>query len=464
MQEKGILKKSAMLVALSAGVGFLGVRAGLSPHQATAIAIFSISMLGTLFFWSFRLTFAFLGTSVLLLTKTIDMEHIIKFASLEIILFLIGMMVLVGLLKSSGFFAWIVTLILRIKNLTADKFVILISAISALLACAVDEVTAIIFIAAAIFEICDYFEVEPTPFLMIAIFATNIGSAGTVLGNPIGILIATKSGLTFEDFIVKAFPVMIVCILTLVGIVRLWYRKQFMQLDDKIKHIGRSGMPKPIIIPPGKDLKISLAIFGATILAIALHHRLEVLLDLQPNTVLLVLPLISSGLVMAWKRQKARDFIEKDVEWWTLLFFMLLFAQAGTLKFTGASDVLAQKIVSAMTHNISALTGVILWISAVGSSILDNVVLVSAIIPVVQGFQGLGVNIQPLWWALLFGGCFGGNITLVGSTANIVALGLLEKEENIHMTFFRWFWIGLIVGTVTTAIAWMALIFLPIYH
>jgi Na+/H+ antiporter NhaD/arsenite permease-like protein len=83
---------------------------------------------------------------------------------------------------------------------------------------------------------------------------------------------------------------------------------------------------------------------------------------------------------------------------------------------------------------------------------------------VVQRFKDMGENIHPLWWALLFGGCFGGNITLVGSTANIVALGLLEKEEGIHMTFFRWFWIGLIVGVVTTVIAWVALLIFPMYR
>lgn len=95
---------------------------------------------------------------------------------------------------------------------------------------------------------------------------------------------------------------------------------------------------------------------------------------------------------------------------------------------------------------------------------LDNVVLVAAVIPIVQGFEGLGVGVQPLWWALLFGGCFGGNITLIGSTANIVALGLLEKERNIHMTFLRWVGIGLVVGITTTAIAWIALLALPMYR
>lgn len=465
MQEKNILSRSVILVTVSALIGMSARQAGLTYHQAMSIAIFMVSILGTLFFWSFRLTFAFLGTSILLITKSVDLEHLVKFASLEVILFLVGMMVLVGLLKNSGVFAWIVTIILRIRKLTAEKFLVIISLVSALLACAVDEVTAIIFVAAAIFEICDYFEVDPTPFLMVAIFATNVGSCGTVLGNPIGILIATKSGLTFEDFIIKAFPIMLVCLAALMLIVRVWFRKDMIKLDEKIKALGKDGATaRPISIPPGHDLKISLIIFGATILAIAFHHRLEILWDLAPNTVLLILPLISSGLVMAWKRKEARGFIEKDVEWWTLLFFMLLFAQAGTLKFTGAADAVAQRVAHMATNSVPALTGMILWIAAIGSSVLDNVVLVAALIPVVQGFQGLGASIQPLWWALLFGGCLGGNITLVGSTANIVALGLLEKEEGIHMTFFRWFWIGLIVGVVTTFIAWIALLVFPFYR
>ncbi|MCM8778942.1 MAG: anion permease, partial [Candidatus Omnitrophica bacterium] len=100
------------------------------------------------------------------------------------------------------------------------------------------------------------------------------------------------------------------------------------------------------------------------------------------------------------------------------------------------------------------LTGCLLWLSCFGSSILDNVVLVAAFIPVVQGFASLGFSLRPLWWALLFGACYGGNITLVGSTANIVALGLLEKEKEIRIKFLQWLGIGLIVGIVTTALAW----------
>ncbi|MCX5702024.1 MAG: SLC13 family permease, partial [Candidatus Omnitrophica bacterium] len=383
----------------------------------------------------------------------------------EIILFLVGMMVIIGLLKEAGFFAWIVSLILRIKNLTAKKFVFSIAVISALLACAVDEVTSIIFIVAAVLEICDYFEVDPVPYIIISVLATNIGSAGTVLGNPIGILIATKSGLTFEDFMLKAFPVAIICLAATICLVLFWYRHSLKKLDDKMKELGSNEMLVRLIsIPPDKQIKTALSIFSITIFFIAISHRLDILWKLETNTILLIVPLVTAAFIMIWKHDKARHFIEKDVEWWTLLFFLLLFAQAGTLKYTGATDILAKKIVDLTRNNPHFLTGTILWFSAIGSSVLDNVVLVAAFIPIIQGFQALNVKLQPLWWALLFGGCLGGNITLVGSTANIVALGILEKERNIRITFFRWFWVGLTVGLTTTVIVWIVLLFLPFYH
>ena len=115
-------------------------------------------------------------------------------------------------------------------------------------------------------------------------------------------------------------------------------------------------------------------------------------------------------------------------------------------------------------NNISLLTGAMLWISAIGSSVLDNVVLVAAVIPVVQGFESLNMNLQSLWWALLFGGCLGGNITLIGSTANIVAIGILEKEKRLEISFLDWFWVGLTVGLITTFIVMLALVFLPFYR
>ncbi|PIQ84865.1 MAG: hypothetical protein COV73_06550 [Candidatus Omnitrophica bacterium CG11_big_fil_rev_8_21_14_0_20_43_6] len=457
--------KLLSLFLLAFSLGACASFAGMTPHQALSIGIFSASILGTLFFWDFRLSFAFIGTSLLLVTKTIDLEHVLEFSSLEVILFLVGMMVIIGLLKDSGVFAWIVSLILRIPNLTGKRFFLIIALFSALLACTVDEVTSIIFMVVAVLEICDYFEVNPTPFVIISVLATNIGSAATVLGNPIGILIASKSGLTFEDFMVKAFPLTFFCLITTIIILLFWYRKSIKLLDEQMKRLGANDLLVRLIsVPPERSLRISLGIFGLMLVFISLHHRMEVMWDLPPNTILLVVPLVVSGLVMIWKHHKARKYIEKDVEWWTLLFFLLLFVQAGTLKYTGATVFIAQHILGVIGDNFKLLTCAILWISTIGSSLLDNVVLVAAFIPVVQGFQNLNINHQSLWWSLLFGGCLGGNITLIGSTANIVAIGILEKEKRLKISFLDWFWVGLTVGLVTASIVMAALIFLPFYR
>ncbi|TAM35261.1 hypothetical protein EPN54_06260, partial [bacterium] len=340
---KSLLFKLLSLFLLSLSLGISAHSWGMNTQQALSIGIFSASILGTLFFWDFRLSFAFIGTSILLMTKTIDLEHVIEFSSLEVILFLVGMMVIIGLLKDCGVFAWIVSLILRIPRLTGRKFAFFIAAISFILACAVSEVISIIFIVAAILEICDYFEADPVPFIILSVLTTNIGSAATVLGNPIGILIASKSGLTFEDFIVKAFPLAVACLLVTIFILLFWYRKQVKFLDQQMERLGANEILLRLIsVPPEKELKISLGIFGFMLVFISLHHRMEIAWGLPANTVLLVVPLITSGLVMVWKHRKARKFIEKDVEWWTLLFFLLLFVQAGTLKYTGATVFIAK--------------------------------------------------------------------------------------------------------------------------
>lgn len=453
-----ILGRLILLLIISISLGIGGYRIGLNSHQALAISIFTMSILGSLFFWDFRLSFAFIGVSVLLLTKTIDLENMIQHSSLEIILFLAGMMVIIGLLREVGFFAWILSLVMRIRTLTAKKFVILISLVSAISACIVDEVTSIIFVIAAVLEICDYFEVDPIPYILISVITTNIGSAGTVLGNPIGILIASKAGLTFEDFLRKAFPVMIITLLTTMGLILLIYRNQLKKLDQKIKEFGPNDIFIRLISePPEPGVKVGLVLFGLTLLFIAFHHRLETIFGLHVNTILLTSPLIFGGIAMIWKWTKARGFIEKDVEWWTLLFFMLLFAQAGALHYTGATDVLAGKLMAWCQRSHIALSGAVLWMSAIGSSMLDNVVLVAAFIPIIKSFQGLGIDIQPLWWALLFGGCFGGNITIIGSTANIVALGILEKEKRIKISFMQWFKTGALIGFFTTGLVWFLL-------
>ncbi len=461
--KKNFFKMATLLLgALTAG--FAARSGGLNFHQALSVGIFSASIMGTLFFWEFRLSFAFLGSSLLLMTKAIDLDSFLRLTTLEVVLFLAGMMIVVALLKDSGFFAWIVARILRVRRLTGKKFTFLIIAISAVLACVVDEVTSIIFMVAAILEICDYYEVDPVPFVIISIMATNIGSAATVLGNPIGILIATKAGLSFEDFILKALPLACVSLAAMTGIMCWFFRRPIREMSRRLNELQADEiLLRLIAVPMDRQLRIGMGIFGTMIVAIAFHHRLEVLMGLERNTLLLIMPLITAGIIMMWKSHKARAYVEHGIEWWTLLFFMLLFAQAGTLKHTGATDIIAAKFLEVARHNPALLTGMVLWASSLGSSLLDNVIVVVTSIPVIKSFFEFGVGYETLWWSLLLGGCLGGNITLIGSTANIVAIGILEKEKHVRIRFSQWIRVGLVVGLTTTAITWVILTFVPYY-
>jgi Na+/H+ antiporter NhaD/arsenite permease-like protein len=450
--------KLFLLCLISVVFGVTGNWIGLNFKQSLSLGIFTASIMGTLFFWSFRLSFAFLGTGLLLITRAIDLDNFLRLTMLEVVLFLAGMMIVVSLLKDSGFFAWIVTLILRAPHLTGRKFTLIIIGISAVLACLVDEVTSIIFMVAAILEICDYYEVNPSPFVIISVLATNIGSAATVLGNPIGIVIATAAHLSFEDFILRAAPLAFAALIVMTFIVLWWFRREIRKLDEHIKHMGANDVLMRLIdVPMEHQLRVGLGIFFGMIGLIALHRRLELMLGLLPNTMLLIMPMLTAGVIMIWKSNKAREYVEKGVEWWTLLFFMLLFAQAGTLKFTGATDVFAQHLLGFAQSSPKFLLGVILWTSCIGSSILDNVIVVVTYAPVIRSFLELGLDVHNFWWALLFGGCLGGNITLIGSTANIVALGILEKEGKPSISFRDWFGVGALVGLATTFVVWLFL-------
>ena len=451
LSKKGLLIRFVILLAASGGVGTFGVLSkALTVDQAVACAVFVGIIIGTLFFWNFRLAVAFLGLAVLMFKKALNIPHFVESCELNVILFLVGMMVVVGALRDLGFFTWIVQMIVSMPNLSAWKFVSVTALASALLACAVDEVTSIIFVTTLIFQVSDRLKLDPTPYILIAVLCTNVGSAGTMMGNPVGILIGSKGGLSFGDFMMWAFPLMLAALLVTLLLTLLVYHKALREFDVKLKARLEQGLTLvPVIRIP---YKAGLTLLVLTVLAISSHHQLETLLKLDPNTVLYIAPLICAGVVMICKPERARHYIEDEVDWWTLLFFMMLFAVAGTLTYTGVDQVMAKAFSRAAGSDTRTLVPIIFVSSAVGSAFVDNVIFVASFCPVIDQLS-LNVQSMPLWWALLFGACFGGNITMIGSTANIVALGMLEKHSGRHMTFFRWLKVGLPVTIFAGAVA-----------
>ena len=462
----GTKKEFIIYLAINAAIG-VGLYFLLHDfNQTLAGTIFLALVIGTLMFWRFRVAIAFIGIVLLLLTGTIDLQHTIEFMSLDVILFLMGMMVIVGLLRQSGFFRWLLAKGLKISRFEPNRLMAIILFLAALMAAMVDEVTSILFITALVLDLCDFFEVNPVNYVISVVLATNIGSSWTVLGNPIGILIALRSGLTFEDFIVTALPVGLVSLAFIIIIVLIWQRGDLRLLREKVHAKSKaSEMGFVDEWAAVKDRKLfagSAAIFIVVIIGLALHFRLETALGLEHNTLLVATSIAGAGIVMLWQRSKARDFITKDVDWWTLIFFMFLFAKAGALKYVGLTDVISDALAGlAGGGSLAPLTVLVLWLSGFTSAAMDNVVVVAAMVPVMQSL-GPKIGSPVLWWALLFGGCYGGNMTMVGSTANIVALGVLETRKGYHMTLKYWIKIGVWGAVVPMAIGTAAL--LIFYH
>ena len=452
-----ILIRGLIMITVSILSGLLAHYSGFeSDKMVLATSIFFLIISATLLFWSFRLAIAFIGIAILLGGQVLSLDQMIMSAELDIILFLVGMMCLVGVLKDLGLFTWVIQLVINMKQINGLRFTIILIFMSAFMACVVDEVTSIVFVLALVFQVCDTLKIKPTPFVMIAVMATNIGSSGTMLGNPVGILVGTKAGFSFEDFLRWATPVMLLALIFTLAILLVLYRKDIQLLSDRLDarrkaHLGLGPLVK---IP----YKRGLAILIGSITLIALHHKIETILGIEKNTMLIVFPLAISGALMIWRNERARHYIESEVEWWTLLFFMMLFSVAGSLEHTGVTQQVALNFKDFFGDNPAVLTPVIIFMTAIGSAFVDNIVFVAAFIPVVKALGS-----TQLWWALLFGACFGGNITAIGSTANIVALGMLEKRYKAHIMFFEWLKIGAIIGLVTCIMAWIAIMVMSPY-
>jgi len=190
--------RGLIMIVASFSSGLLAHLSGFeSEKMILATAIFFLIISATLLFWNFRLAIAFIGIAILLGGQVLTLEQMVLSAELDIILFLVGMMCLVGVLKDLGLFTWVIQLVINMKAINGLRFTIILIFMSAFMACVVDEVTSIVFVLALVFQVCDTLKIKPTPFVMIAVMATNIGSSGTMLGNPVGILIG---GIFFRRF------------------------------------------------------------------------------------------------------------------------------------------------------------------------------------------------------------------------------------------------------------------------
>ena len=448
------MKQFPWFAGLLTAICAVAVVARFNVQQVLSVAIFASFILGTLFYWPFRLAFALVGMTALLTCKVIDIPHLIEFANVDIILFLISMMLVIGFLEERKFFEVLLERLLAAID-HSGHLLFGVMMLSAMLASAlVDEVTSILFMTSLTLHLTKRFKLDPIPFVIMIVLATNVGSSATVVGNPIGVLIALRAGLGFSDFLRWATPIALANVLLAIGICFLYFRKPLKELADAI-HRAR-GETIEVEHVDRKEFRKAGFLFIATIVGLVVHHQVEHLLALPKNTLLLAFPFLMAGIALFIEGEKARELVEKRVDWWTLAFFILLFASVGTLRYVGVTDRIAGGLRAAAGTNPALLLALVLGSSALLTAFLDNILVVAAFIPIVADLGASGIPIGALWWGLLCGGTLGGNATMIGSTANVVAIGMLEKEKH-SIRFSQWLGPGLAVTIPTLLLAFLLL-------
>jgi Na+/H+ antiporter NhaD/arsenite permease-like protein len=415
---------------------------GLTEIQTIAFVIFAAKTASTLLFWRFRLAIGFIGLALLFVFGVLDVEHFIEFAGLDVIIFLVGMMTVIGYLEEGGFFEYILEKIVNLGRGSPIKVFYALMMASFLLAALVDEVTSILFVTALVLQLTTKSKLNPVPLMMTTVFATNIGSSATVVGNPIGVMIALKSGLTFVDFLIWSLPMALLSLLLITFICSKYYSNYIQSIRLENVSEGDKSVEK--------NHKIHWLIFIGTLSGLVFHHQIEVLLGLPESVMLIGVALLAAGIVLLLERRRAREIIERRVDWWTLSFFLVLFASVGTLKYVGVIEVIARGFLESGFKGFG-LYMFFMWSGGVMSALMDNVLAVAVLIPIIKEFQNFGLNVFPYWWAILFAGTYMGNLTPIGSTANIVAIGIVERKQ--HVPFKEWFKIGFLVSVPTLMLA-----------
>ncbi len=446
-------KKPFIILAILAGVGALLGLAAFTPQQIIATLAFLIVICGTLFYWQFRLSFAFGGIALLLSTNLLDVPHVVEFAGLDIILFLVGMMTLIGFLEEKHFFEYLIARVVDGIGHHAYLLMGVLMALATLFAALVDEVTSILFMMSTMFHLAKRYKVNPIPFLLMLVFTTNIGSSATAVGNPIGVMIALRAHLTFADFLRWATPISITVLVVTIPLCFVLFAKSISELGARMKEEKKEVSEAKHITHKKSDIQLCWLLFLGTVVFLVLHAHLEKAFGLQKNSMLLATSLGAAAIVIALNAGQAREFFMRRVDWWTLAFFMSLFASVGTLKYVGVTERIAEGMLLVGQNNPTSL--LIIFTSAISllTGFMDNVLAVATFIPILLELEKAGVYAFPFWWGMLFGGTLFGNLTVIGSTANIVAMGMLEKEFGMNIKFMEWLKPGFIVSMITIVIA-----------
>jgi Na+/H+ antiporter NhaD/arsenite permease-like protein len=391
-----------------------------------------------------RTVVALAGAALMLALHIVDAED--AFHSLEtgidweVIGLLLGMMVVVGVLKQTGIFEFLAIWSAKKARGRPYRIMVALILITAVASALLDNVTTVLLIAPVTILICERLTLPVMPYLIAQALASNIGGTATLIGDPPNIIIASRSGLSYLDFIVHLAPFVLFLLAIFIVLVRVMFRTAYRYDAGRAADIMRFNEKEAIA--DKRLLGYSLAVTALATAAFALHE----VLHYSPA----VIALLAGGALLMLSR-RAPESILREVEWETLAFFAGLFVMVGGLVKVGTIGELADAAATVMGDDALLGSTLLVWLSGVLSAIVDNIPYVATMAPVVATLtEGLPAD-QPgtvLWWALALGADLGGNATAIGASANVVVLGL-AKRAGYPITFWQFTKYGLITAAIT---------------
>jgi Na+/H+ antiporter NhaD/arsenite permease-like protein len=391
-----------------------------------------------------RTKVALIGAAIVVLfTSGFGQEQAIEAVDFNTIGLLAGMMILVHVTQRTGIYDYIAIRAGQLSRGSPFLVVMSLAGTTAVLSAFLDNLTTILLIVPITFLLADTLDIDPIPLIVIEVIASNIGGTATLIGDPPNIIIAGATGLSFNQFIVNLAPVVIVTFAVVISLLYLFYRRKLTIAEENRQFImdldARASIEDP------DELRRTVPVLVLTVIAFFAHQTLHI----EPATVALT----GAAIVLLVTREPVEEALAK-IEWPTLFFFVALFVMVGALEESGAIGEVATAVKDVTGGDRTAELFGILWVSAVGSGIVDNIPFTTAMIPVVRDLQegaGAGGD-DAYWWALSLGACFGGNATIIAAAANVAASGLTERAGR-PIGFLPFLRIGLPVMFVSVAIA-----------
>lgn len=411
----------------------------------SVVLLFAASFAGILAGKVHRAIFAMVGAGLMVLLGLVlgfySQEEALRAIDFNTLALLFGMMVIVAVLKRTGYFEYVA--ILTAKRTKGNPWILLVSlgTITTVASLFLDNVTTVIILAPVTVLIAGILGISAVPMLMAEALLANTGGVATLVGDPPNILIGSAADLSFLDFVVHLGPIVLVAWLVTLVLIRLLFRKEMAEAPSNVEAL--EALDEHEALKDRTSANKVLIVLAGVVLLFFLHSAL----DLQAGFV----ALIGAAAALFWLQPDLEEVMQ-EIEWTILLFFAALFVLVGGLEASGLLDLAGNSLTGLSSQDVILMGVALIWVAAVASAVIDNIPFTIAMIPIIQTLEQPGLDITPLWWALALGAGFGGNGTPIGSTANIVVVSLSEKTKT-PITTRIWLRNGLPIMIVTSLVA-----------